>query len=216
MVLKRPWKFDLSYAIGFTVIKPLDLNNEIPNLNNPYKTEVTKKFWFSFGTSNKVRMAVSIPMSGFVAGQNMNIKAEINNESNVEIACFKVLLRRIIHYHATSPKKTKIEERIENELSCAGVPKNENKTYDVHLKISAMSPTNVNSCSIIQIFYELQVKAKILGFHESPVLKIPITIGTVPLITSQQSGQMHADLPSSDSTSSSNRIRRQNNLELRK
>lgn len=220
VTLERPWKFDLSFVNGFTVIKSLDLNYEVPNLNSPFTMETAKKFWFTFGGANNFHISASIPISGFVAGQNVNVIAEVNNQTNVEIVYLKISLKRIIDYHSTTPyKKVKREVRTEREMRCVGVPKQELKKFDENFKIPAVPPTNVNSCTVIQVCYELQIKAKVSGIHKSPVLKFPITIGTIPLFNFQptlQTQMPSAPLDSAALPGPSRMSNRPGNLELRK
>lgn len=42
-------------------------------------------------------------------------------------------------------------------------------------------PPNIENCEIINVTYELRIKAKTIGWNKSPVLKIPIKIGTIPI-----------------------------------
>ena len=99
VVLERSWKFDLTYTTAFTVLKQLDLNYENPTLRNPIKMEINKSFSFGFFKSDPLLMSVSIPYSGFVAGQPVNIEIEINNQSRVAIDDVKISLKKTIHYN---------------------------------------------------------------------------------------------------------------------
>lgn len=193
--LQRPWKLDNSYVCGFTVIKPLDLNWIVPRLNFPFTMETVKKFWYPFGSSNnKLHMTATIPISGFVAGQDVNVVAEINNQSKIEVVYLKISLKRIIVYRSTSPSNSKKEVRTAGDKKCLGVSGKERKCFDEVFRIPAVPPTNL-LCSVIQIRYELQLKAKVSGFNKSPVMRFPITIGTVPLsIHADQSAGLYPDL----------------------
>lgn len=73
VVIDRPWKFDLTYKVAFTVLKQLDLNYENPALQIPTKMEITKTFYCGMCKSAPLYIAASIPMSGFVAGETIDI-----------------------------------------------------------------------------------------------------------------------------------------------
>lgn len=99
VVLERSWKFDLTYVIAFTVVRPLDLNYESPMLRNPIKMEISKTFSFGFFKSDPLLMSVSIQCSGFVAGQPVNVAIEINNQSRIAIDDVKIQIKKTIHYN---------------------------------------------------------------------------------------------------------------------
>lgn len=179
--LERPWKFDLKFCFAFTVIKVLDLNYESPALRSPLKTETTKSFFL--GLSGKpLFISAEIPISGFVAGQAVSISIKINNESNTDVEETKITLKKIIHYNAQTPRR-KTRERIESaaEVRHAGVPAKAKGNIEALLNLPAVPPTNIAFCRVLQVSYEIHVVARVGGFHRSPVLRLPITMGTVPL-----------------------------------
>ena len=63
--------------------------------------------------------------------------------------------------------------------------------FDFQLVIPLIPPTNL-TCRVITVSYALHVTGKVSGLHRSPIIRIPITIGTVPLesyqnvVTNQQ------------------------------
>lgn len=83
-----------------------------------------------------------------------------------------------------------------------GLGRKENGRFEKNLPIPAVPPTNTLLCKVIQITYEVhvsiinlifrntlscghilsQVEAKVAGAHQNPLIKIPLTIGTIPLI----------------------------------
>lgn len=193
VVIDRPWKFDLTYKVAFTVLKQLDLNYENPALKIPTKMEVTNTFYCGFCKTAPLFLAASIPVSGYVAGQNINVSIEINNESSVDVEDLKISLKKIIHYNSQTPaKRTKEEILTETEIRCGGVQKRNKGKFDQLLMIPACPPSNQNYCRILNVSYEVQVMAKIAGVHRNPVIKLPITIGTVPLNVSIPQNQQFA------------------------
>lgn len=179
--LERPWKFDLKFCFAFTVIKVLDLNYDNPALRSPLKAEITKTFFFGL-SSKALYVSASIPMSGYVAGQSVAISIKINNESSTDVEEVKISLKKVINYNSQTPRR-KTRERIESaaEVRHAGVVGKSMGNIEALLTIAPVPPTNVAFCRVLQVFYEIHVVAKVGGIHRSPVLRLPVTIGTVPL-----------------------------------
>lgn len=188
LVMDRPFKFDLTYTVAFTVLKQLDLNYENPALRIPTKMETIKSFYWGFCKTKPMYISVSIPFSGYVAGQSVNIEIEINNQSRVNIEELKVSLKKIIHYNSQTPRmRTKEEILTESEIRCGGHAAHKKGRFDQQLVIPAVPPTNISYCRVLTVSYEIHVLAKVPGIYRNPVVKLPITIGTVPL-TSYQNG----------------------------
>lgn len=182
VVIDRPWKFDLTYKVAFTVIKQLDLNYENPALRIPTKLEIVNTFYCGLCKTAPLYLAASIPMSGYVAGQHIVVTVEINNESRIDVDDIKITLKKMIFYNSQTPlRKTKEEILTQAELRCGGVVKRNKGKFEQKILIPPVPPSNLNYCRVLNVSYEVHVTAKIAGVHRNPVLKLPITIGTVPL-----------------------------------
>lgn len=205
VVIDRPWKFDLTYKVAFTVLKQLDLNYENPALKIPTKMEVINTFFCGLCKTAPLFMAASIPMSGYVAGQNIIVSVEINNESRIDVEDIKIRLKKIIVYNSQMPtNRAKVETLTETEIRCGGVLARHKGKFDQKLVIPPVPPSNVNYCRILNVAYEVHVKAKIGGIHKNPVIRLPITIGTVPLnIPIPQHQQFAINYPTAPSQSPS-------------
>ncbi|KAJ6636505.1 Arrestin domain-containing protein 3 [Pseudolycoriella hygida] len=179
--IERPWKLDLKYSFGFTVIKVYDLNYDSPALKTPLKVETTKNFFLGL-SSKSVYISSEIPTRGFVAGQSVPITIATNNESNIDVKEIKVSLKKIILYNSQTPSR-KVRERVEStsEIRHAGVQRKSKESVVVEMIFPAVPPTTVTLCSLIQVSYFIQIVAKVGGIHFSPILRMPVTIGTVPL-----------------------------------
>lgn len=187
VVIDRPWKFDLTYKQAFTVIKQLDLNYESPALKIPTKMETVNTFYCGLCKTAPLYLAASIPMSGFVSGQNVSVSIDINNESRVDVDDIKVSLKKIIVYNSQTPtKKSKEEILTETEIRCGGVLKRNKGKFCQKLLIPPVPPSNTNYCRVLNVAYEVRVTAKVGGVHRNPSIKLPITIGTVPLNVQMQ------------------------------
>lgn len=182
----RPFKFDLTYKVAFTVIKQLDLNNENPSLRLPLKMEAMKTFCCTFCRTRPIFLVASIPMGGFVPGQAITVSVEVNNESRVDIEDVKVSLKKIIRYSAQAPSAMTKEEVInEVEIHSGGIKRRSKENFKQYLFIPAVPPTNTNSCRVLNVSYEVRAKCIVSGSSQGPTVRLPIIIGTVPIIPLQ-------------------------------
>lgn len=180
--LDRPWKFDLSFKLPFTVIKHEDLNALSSALKVPFKTEVSKSFYCCCFKSKPLLMKVSLPFSGYVPGQSVQVSVELNNQSNVDVEGVKLALEKTITYTSQSPRsKIKIEHGTVKEVFGVGVLNESTGQVAINLVVPPIPPTNISSCKVLKVAYELKVLAKVSGAHRNPFVTIPITIGTIPL-----------------------------------
>lgn len=178
--IDRPWKLDSTYDFPFQVVRPLNLNTESISLRTPLKDELSKTFKMDF-TSEPLYMMAAIPMSGYVAGQTVDVLIQVNNQSKTHVKEIKVYLKKIVLLNSQKPrKKTKVLTESIAKITTDAVPILSIQTFEEKLIIPS-TPPNIMNCEVIQVFYELRVKAKTSGLNRSPKLKLPITIGTVPL-----------------------------------
>lgn len=180
-MLDRPWKTDKEFRTTFTVIKNEDLN--LANaLMIPSKTEILRHFYCCCFKSKPFHMTASIPFTGFVPGQTIEVTIRLNNQSNVDIEGTKVSIERNMQYVSQNPrKKIKFESLSVKEVYGAGVKAAGSGDIKIDVMIPPVAPTNMNSCKIITTNYQLRVIAKVSGAHKNPHINIPITIGTIPL-----------------------------------
>lgn len=183
--MERPWKIDLKYCFAFTVIKVHDLNYESPALRSPLKVEAKKTFFLGL-SSKALFMSAEMPISGFVAGQNAPISISINNESNIEVEEVVITLKKLIHYNSQTPRR-RTKERIESaaEVRHAGVGSKSKGNVEAQFTVPPVPPTNIAFCKVLQVSYYIHITARMGGIHRSAVLRMPITIGTVPLHNQQ-------------------------------
>jgi hypothetical protein len=77
----RPWAIDDEFVESFTVVCPVDLNL-YPILKNPAEKATITTFGYCCCESEPVHFTVSIPKTGFVPGEMVNLKAHINNPTS--------------------------------------------------------------------------------------------------------------------------------------
>lgn len=131
-------------------------------------------------------LRASIPQSGYVPGQIIVITAEISNQSSIKAEDIRFSLRKIIHYHSQSPHMKTLEEIVDvcEQRIMLDDGKNMNEMKQ-DLEIPAIPPTIATLSRVININYEIKVEVKVKGVHMNPVIRMPITIGTVPLMNYQ-------------------------------
>lgn len=182
VTFERPWKFDQTYKVGFTLLKQLDLNYDNPDLRLPVQAESIKYFCCWPCKTGPLMLNVTLPIAGFVPGQSIPISLIIDNESRETVEEITFKLKKIVRCFSQTPRvKCKEEKGVVVMKRSAGVDKHQKKRYQHTLLIPALPPTNLSHCKIIQISYVLKIKPKVSGTHRESKLSIPIVVGTVPL-----------------------------------
>lgn len=198
VALERPWKFDHTYRVGFTVLKPIDLNLESPVLRYPSQGEVIHTFCCGPCKSPPMSIKVSLPQSGYVPGQTVALVADISNQSRIKVEMVKFILQQVIHYHSSTPHNKTLEEV--NDICQQIILTTDDKELNQlqqNLVIPAVPPTISKLSRVININYELKVEVKVRGAHVNPVVRIPLTIGTYPLVNYQPISVQGVTEPSS-------------------
>ncbi|XP_011646855.1 arrestin domain-containing protein 17 [Pogonomyrmex barbatus] len=180
--LDRPWKFDQDVKSPFTVIAPLDLNQE-PRAAEPVRQEMSKTFCCLCCGSPPLTVNFSLPVRGYVPGQLMPIMINVENLSNVVVNTVKLVLCKVVTFHATTPHTdTKTEEIVVKEISKGPVEAGETVNYEQHLDIPPLPPSNLTNCHIIDLEYNLKVEACVEGwYHRNLSVNMLIFVGTIPL-----------------------------------
>ncbi|XP_026741455.1 arrestin domain-containing protein 17 [Trichoplusia ni] len=182
VTLDRPWKFDQETKMAFTVLNAFDLNLN-PSYKEPIHIQLEKTFCCFCCASPPLSVDVQAPVSGYVPGQVIPIRIDIENKSNVQLHLVKIFLRKVVTYRATSPtnalKKTKdVVLTVQEGPAPAGSTKNWNLTMEV----PPIPPSDLVNCNIIDLDYDFKVECVVSGMHMNMHDKKYITIGTVPLV----------------------------------
>ncbi|XP_050074789.1 arrestin domain-containing protein 17-like [Anopheles maculipalpis] len=202
VIFERPWKFDLTYKIAFTVVNQLNLNTISPPLNVPVVQEHIKHFYCGPCRSEPLTINVMLPMTGYVPGQFVLTTVSISNGSNKCIAEVKLKLRRQVRYCSKTPYQQ--NRTVYNTLAkfqCSGVDAKGSAAYERRFLVPSEPPTR--SDTIIRLEYFVEVTAKVLGMAYSPQVQIPVIIGTVPLMNLNQRQQRASIVEAHMTTTSS-------------
>lgn len=132
-------------------------------------------------------MVVTVPQTGYVPGQEIKVRAQITNRSSLKTFDLNLSLRKTVNYYATTPyPSTKTELIVIQEKTTLAIMKADYEEFNISLPVPAVPPTNVTIGKIVHITYEIKVQA---NFHSmKPKIKIPITIGTVPIYQATNPG----------------------------
>lgn len=182
ITVKRFGKSDCNYVYPFNVMRVVDLNAFDPPLTKPVLKVTSKEFSIDF-TSKALYMTAMIPQTGFVPSQVIDIRIQVDNRSIIYVKYVKISLKKVIAFTSQNPNIQTRELCVtEAMVYCGDVPAHKKKSFLKYLKVPLLSP-NINNCDIIRLDYEIHVKAKTVGVTRSPVLKIPIQIGSIPLMS---------------------------------
>ncbi|XP_011861149.1 PREDICTED: arrestin domain-containing protein 2 [Vollenhovia emeryi] len=180
--LDRPWKFDQDVKSPFTIVAPLDLNQE-PRAAESVEQEMSKTFGCLCCGSPPLTVNFSLPTRGYVPGQSMPIKINVENLSNVVVNTIRLMLCKIVIFRATTPRTdTKTEEIVVTEISKGPIEARGTADYEQHLDIPPLPPSNLANCRIIDLEYNLKVEACVEGwYHRNLLANTLVFVGTVPL-----------------------------------
>lgn len=184
-VLDIPWKIDRETKVDIMVLRYDDLNL-YPELKHPLRRAERKSFMTLFSESKPLTMTVGIPHRGFAINEYATVTITYENESSVDISSTKVKLIQMIVYNSPQCSKKKEKEQVMVEARTEGVVAGGSKTFQVSMMIPKVQNSNDKFCQVVTITYCIEVEAESTGMHTNHSIRLPITIGTVPLTFNNQ------------------------------
>lgn len=180
--LDIPMAFDLKDEQSFVVVRNEDLNL-FPELKLPREAEKIKTFCCLFCASNKLTLKVHLQKTGFALGEKIVVKVELENRSSRNVKWTIIKLQRIDKFSSHSPiEKTITKEKKIVTKKIDGAKAGETKLIEAEIEVPTdLMLSNEKQCDIFKITYELQITAKTSGLSFSPVVKVPVTIGSVAI-----------------------------------
>ncbi|CRL02416.1 CLUMA_CG015713, isoform A [Clunio marinus] len=200
VVLDIPHELDKEIRLPLTIIRYEDLN-AMPLLKYPKREEITKTFCYFFICclgSSPLLMSASIPYTGYIPGQKIPITIELNNQSHVNVRSTKITLKGLHTFNFDYPSTCKQTEkyRLDYKLA-AGVKSGKSAKLEEFLMVPEMlNPSNEQNCKVFQITYMIKISATVDDPHQTPCIRIPITIGSFPLIFKDAQPNTHNQMPS--------------------
>lgn len=143
--------------------------------------EISKSFTIGL-SSKKLRIGSEATYTGYVPGQVVTVTSIIDNETNEAVNETVVQLLKFIKYKSNKSKDMKSATKVRRERVVSakyfGVAPNSTYCFRAFLLVPTIPPTNIDSCEIIKVFYEVHVIAKINGMYKDLALELPVNIGT--------------------------------------
>ncbi|XP_065095364.1 arrestin domain-containing protein 17-like [Ochlerotatus camptorhynchus] len=179
VVIERPSQQSTTYREAFTVLRNVNLNDN-PSLREPKKLELSKSSGWWIFKSDPMDITVEIPSTGYVSGQSIPVAVVWKNNNSASIHGIRIKLYKHETYSATEPyEKSRTDSQSVVKIENRDVQNDVDGRFERSLLVPSLPPTTVSP--LITIAYELAVYIH-LSADDIPVLKAPITIGTIPLV----------------------------------
>ncbi|XP_065354349.1 arrestin domain-containing protein 17 [Calliphora vicina] len=180
--IDRPGRYPKVFKLPFTVIQPLDLNADAI-YRVPLDILDRKRFWSFCCPTGPLTVKFSTPYCGYAPGQKVHFVLYINNESSIDITECDVKLKQEVSYETHDPQH---EYRYDKHLiACkqfGNVLRWSRKVYRGYLELPSIPPTSVKTTCPITVNYAIKIIIKPTEFHWKMKLKIPVTIGSIPIM----------------------------------
>ncbi|XP_062562602.1 arrestin domain-containing protein 4-like [Armigeres subalbatus] len=178
VVIERPSQQDTTYREAFTVLRNVNLN-DTPSLRDPKMIELSKTSGWWIFKSDPMDITVEIPCTGYVSGQSIPVVVRWKN-NNAAIRGIRIKLHKHETYSATEPyEKSRTDSHSTVKIENRDHQQDVDGTFERSLLIPSLPPSSVSP--LIVIAYELTVYVH-LSADDIPSFKVPITIGTIPLV----------------------------------
>ena len=135
--------------------------------------------------SQPIDVDLTVLKSGYVSGETLFFKVNIDNRSSREILELSVSLTQHVKFRAQSQRKT-VKRSVCSVRFLNKIPANCVRTWDSScLVIPPLCSTlnNLHACSLIQVSYFVVLNFDLSGLATVKTLSLPIVIGTTPLRT---------------------------------
>ncbi|XP_064650801.1 arrestin domain-containing protein 3-like [Lineus longissimus] len=173
-----PRKFDRSAKKFFTLIQVSDLNQE-RNAMKSQRKQAQKSVGMWCCAAGYLDLWMQIPRTGYVPGESIILKGEANNHTTREMSATTVYLAQNIKVRAHGKKKRYGRNVV--EIKKLKYAPGETCVWDNQpLLIPAVAPSFLMGCSLIDLYYSLEVSASPSGPSFDLDLSYDIIIGTVP------------------------------------
>lgn len=126
----------------------------------------------------------SIPFSGFVPEQSVRITIKTDNRCGFDVSKTYISLKKVFTVISTTPAKRIWSDKQTLSKTIMEGARNgrETKIFGIIVIPPFTLPTNDEISNIVKVSYYVQVSLDVIGFARSPRVKLPIMIGTKPLI----------------------------------
>lgn len=183
MVDKEQLQHETLVEQPFNVTTVLDLNRDSALLM-AVQCEEVKSFCFCSFKPHKAIVAVTIPQGGYVPHETICVHLTLDNQSKAKFLYTSFTLQQIVSFRATSPKIKFRKQKatvVEDTVRFPEATEHKQTTMTGRLTIPICAPTCLVSSNISTV-YLMKVMVRISGYRRRVTMRIPLKIGTVPII----------------------------------
>ncbi|KAF2894811.1 hypothetical protein ILUMI_11363 [Ignelater luminosus] len=180
----RSWNTNLVHKIPLELFAPLNLNYS-PYLRNPITTSVDKTMWSCLcNDKNILVFNMSLPVTGFVPGQDINIGAHVQNLTRVNVANVQFKIVQHLEFLTRNPRtNAKHMKNIIATHTEGGIGAHGEKSWTSTVRVPTRKGyPNFESCTIMKASYRLKATLIVPGPHRNLENEIDLVIGGIPLI----------------------------------
>lgn len=128
-------------------------------------------------------MKFSTPYCGYAPGQKIHFVLYINNESSIDIIECEVKLKQEVSYESHDPQhEYRYDKHLIARKQFGNVLRWSRKVYRGYLDLPSIPPTSVKPTCPISVNYSIKIIVNPTEFHWKLKLKIPLTIGSIPIM----------------------------------
>ena len=179
-------KVEDSVEIELPVLEIVDIN-KLPNLLAPKSVTIQKKVWSFPCTLANVSMVVGLARSGFCIGEDIPLNVALENGSRYEVT-LSAVLRQKVTYTARRNRRQYDKATVVQVTSQRFAPRT-STIWPTNLRIP-MEEATTQDYETIHVQYRIKVAASV-GWGQTLVAKIPITIGNIPFRDSLVDRDIH-------------------------
>ncbi|XP_022097441.1 arrestin domain-containing protein 3-like isoform X1 [Acanthaster planci] len=179
--IDRPWKFNHQTERLFTVTGvPIDLNT-MPQARTPSRQESSKTVCCLCCAQGPIVTKAATDKGAYVPGESIFVSGTVDNNSSREIIDLTIKLIQHVTYFSSGGHKTRRTFTVVKDKG-PGCGEGDVARMDWKpLLVPSIPPTGAQGCGIIQIEYFVQFEGDISNTPLDAEVKLPVTIGTVPL-----------------------------------
>lgn len=122
--------------------------------------------------------------TGYVPGESIPVHLSVKNETSVEIKEIIINFNLIAISQTRKSAKSNIKDVQKFILGQRKITSNTRiyGEFTETMDIPAAPPTTKTGlCELVVISYEIEIQVIVAGPHQSPLLKLPVVIGLIPL-----------------------------------
>lgn len=144
-----------------------------------------KRFWSFCCPTGPLTVKLSTPYCGYAPGQKINFVLYIDNQSSIDVTSCHVQLKQEVIYESHNPQhEFRYDKHLIAQQQFGNVLRWSRKIYRGYLELPSIPPTTIKSICPITVTYVIKIIVKPTDFHWKLKLKVPLTIGSTPIVAS--------------------------------